>query len=74
LEATYETEFKGFSYGFWPGRIQHNVLDALYMAVTTRKVSWVLDADIKGFGAIDHGGMMGMRRELSAVVSAPSSW
>jgi retron-type reverse transcriptase len=46
LEAIYEREFLGFSYGFRPGRSQHDALDAVYMAVTTRKVSWVLDADI----------------------------
>jgi retron-type reverse transcriptase len=49
LEAIYERAFLGFSYGFRPGRSQHDALDAVYMAVTTRKVSWVLDADIKGF-------------------------
>lgn len=67
LEAIYETEFKGFSYGFRPGRSQHDALDALYMAVTTRKVGWVLDADIKGFfDAIDHGWMMRMLQERIA--------
>ena len=54
LEPIYETEFLGFSYGSRPGRSQHNALDALYMAITTRKVSFVLDMDIKGFfDAID---------------------
>jgi group II intron reverse transcriptase/maturase len=55
LEAIYEKDFVGFSYGFRPGRSQHDALDALYMAITTRKVSWVLDADIEGFfDHIDH--------------------
>jgi group II intron reverse transcriptase/maturase len=45
----YETDFLGFSYGFRPGRSQHNALDALYTGQLTRKVNWVLDADIRGF-------------------------
>src|SRR5437667_2415770 len=56
LNAIYETDFLGFSYGFRPGRSQHNALDALYTALLTRKVNWVLDVDIRGFfDAIDHG-------------------
>lgn len=59
LEAIYESDFLGFSYGFRPGRSQHQALDAVYMAITVRKISWVLDADIKGFfDAIDHTWMM----------------
>lgn len=55
LEAIYENDFLGFSYGFRPGRSQHDALDAVYMAITTRKVNWVLDADIEGFfDHIDH--------------------
>jgi group II intron reverse transcriptase/maturase len=55
LNAVYETDFLGFSYGFRPGRSQHNALDALYTGLLTRKVNWVLDADIRGFfDAIDH--------------------
>lgn len=49
LNAIYETDFLGFSYGFRPGRSQHNALDALYTGLLTRKVNWVLDLDIKGF-------------------------
>ncbi len=49
LNAIYEVDFLGFSYGFRPGRSQHNALDALYTALLTRKVNWVLDADICGF-------------------------
>jgi group II intron reverse transcriptase/maturase len=55
LNAIYETDFLGFSYGFRPGRNPHNALDALYVGLQTKKVSWVLDADIRGFfDAIDH--------------------
>jgi RNA-directed DNA polymerase len=56
LNAVYETDFMGYSYGFRPGRNPHNALDALWVGLTTRKVNWVLDADIRGyFDAIDHG-------------------
>src|SRR2546429_767280 len=49
LNAIYETDFLGFSYGFRPGRSQHQALDALYTGLLTRKVNWVLDLDMKGF-------------------------
>jgi len=49
LNAIYETDFLGFSYGFRPGRSQHQSLDALYTGLLTRKVNWVLDLDIQGF-------------------------
>ena len=52
LNAIYETDFLGFSYGFRPGRSPHHALDALYTGLLTRKVSWVLDLDIQGF--LDH--------------------
>jgi group II intron reverse transcriptase/maturase len=55
LNAIYEIDFFGFSYGFRPGRSPHDALDALNAAIITRKVSWVLDADIRDyFGAISH--------------------
>lgn len=55
LECIYEQDFHGFSYGFRPERSQHQALDALSVALTSRKVSWVLDADVAGFfDAIDH--------------------
>jgi RNA-directed DNA polymerase len=55
LSAVYETAFLGFSYGFRPGRSQHDALDALAVGIERRKVNWVLDADIRGFfDAIDH--------------------
>ena len=49
LQPIYEEDFLGFSYGSRPGRSQHHALDAIYVAITQRKVSWVLDADIRGF-------------------------
>jgi RNA-directed DNA polymerase len=56
LNAIYEVDFVGFSYGFRPGRSQHHALDALTTAISRKKVNWVLDADIRGFfDAIDHG-------------------
>jgi RNA-directed DNA polymerase len=59
LNAIYETDFLGFSYGFRPGRSPHHALDALAVAITRKKVNWVLDADIRGFyDAIDHGWML----------------
>lgn len=56
LHAICEADFLGFSYGFRRGRNPHNALDALSTGLLTRKVNWVLDADIRGFfEAIDHG-------------------
>jgi len=49
LESIYEQDFLGFSYGFRPKRKQHDALDAVYVAISQRKVSYVLDADIKGY-------------------------
>ena len=49
LTPIYEAEFLGFSYGFRPGRSQHDALDALAYGIKTRKVGWVLDADIRSF-------------------------
>lgn len=49
LNAIYEQDFKGFSYGFRPGRSQHQALDALTVGIQTRRVNWVLDADIRSF-------------------------
>ncbi len=49
MQSIYEADFKGFSYGFRPKRKQHDALDAVYVSITQRKVSWVLDADIEGF-------------------------
>jgi RNA-directed DNA polymerase len=49
LNAIYETDFLGFSYGFRPSRSQHQALDAFYTGLLTKRVNWVLDLDIKGF-------------------------
>ena len=55
LNAVYEEDFLGFSYGFRRRRSQHHALDALAVGLTQGKVNWVLDADIRGFfDAIDH--------------------
>jgi retron-type reverse transcriptase len=49
LNAIYEEDFLGFSYGFRPGRGAHDALDALAVAITKRKVNYILDADIRSF-------------------------
>jgi RNA-directed DNA polymerase len=49
LNQIYEVDFKGFSYGFRPGRSPHHALDALAAGMERKKVNWVLDADIRGF-------------------------
>jgi group II intron reverse transcriptase/maturase len=59
MNAIYEMDFLGFSYGFRPGRNQHQALDALATGILRKKVNWVIDADIRGFfDAIDHGWLM----------------
>jgi RNA-directed DNA polymerase len=56
LNAIYEADFLGFSYGFRPGRSQHEALDALAVGLWRKKVNWVLDADIRDFyTSLDHG-------------------
>ena len=55
LNAIYEQDFKGFSYGFRPGKSAHNALDAVAVGVWSKKVGWILDADIaKFFDTIEH--------------------
>ena len=49
LNAIWEEDFLGFSYGFRPGRGQHDALDALAVGINRCKVNWILDADIAGF-------------------------
>src|SRR5450432_1191577 len=49
LSAIYEEEFLGFSYGFRPGRGTHDAMDALLVGITSTKVNWILDADIRSF-------------------------
>jgi group II intron reverse transcriptase/maturase len=59
LNAVYEVDFLGFSYGFRSGRSQHDALDALAAGILRKKVNWVLDADIRGFyDTIDHGWLL----------------
>jgi group II intron reverse transcriptase/maturase len=54
LNAVYEVDFLGFSYGFRPGRGPHQALDALVAGITRKRVNWVLDADIRDFfGQLD---------------------
>ena len=54
LNAIYETDFLGFSYGYRPGKRQHNALDALYTGLE-KKVDWVLDGDVSSFfDGLDH--------------------
>lgn len=89
LNAIYEVDFLGFSYGFRPGRSQHNALDALWVGLMCRKVNWVLDADIRGFfDALDHECLMNfletriadrrilrlVRQWLTAGVSEDGQW
>lgn len=89
LEAIYEADFIGYSYGFRPGRSQHNALDALWSGIMYRKVNWVLDADIQGFfDSLDHECLMKLleiriadrrilrlvRKWLTAGVSEDGQW
>ena len=61
LNAIYEFDFLGFSYGFRPGRSQHNALDALATGLERKKVNWVLNTDIRGFfDAIDRDWLIKM--------------
>jgi RNA-directed DNA polymerase len=55
LNAIYEVDFRGFSYGFRPGRSPHHALDALAAGIVGKKVNWVLDADFSDyFSSLDH--------------------
>jgi RNA-directed DNA polymerase len=55
LNAVYEVDFRGFSYGFRPGRGPHDALDALAVGIERKRVNWVLDADIRDFFTkLDH--------------------
>jgi RNA-directed DNA polymerase len=55
LNAVYEADFRGFSYGFRPGRGPHHALDALTVGIGRKKVNWVFDADIRDFfNQLDH--------------------
>jgi RNA-directed DNA polymerase len=64
LNAIYEPEFLGFSYGFRPGRSQHDALDSLWVGINTKGVNWVLDADLRSyFDTIDHELLIGFIEE-----------
>jgi RNA-directed DNA polymerase len=52
LNEIYEVDFKGYSYGFRPGREPHQALDALNVGIARKRVNWIFDADIRGF--FDH--------------------
>lgn len=55
IQCIYEQDFLGFSYGYRPGKSQHQALDALSVALTSKKVNWILDADLASFfETIDH--------------------
>jgi group II intron reverse transcriptase/maturase len=59
LNAVYEVDFLGFSYGFRPGRSPHQALDALAVGIERKQVNWVLDADIREFfTSLDHHWLM----------------
>lgn len=61
LGAVYEPQFKGFSYGFRPGRSPHDALDAVSVGIERRRINWILDADISGFfDALDHDWLLEM--------------
>jgi retron-type reverse transcriptase len=64
LNAIYEEDFLGFSYGFRPKRGQHDALDALVVGITTKKVNFILDADIRSY--FDSVNQPGIYRDFSA--------
>jgi hypothetical protein len=69
LNAIYEADFRGFSYGFRPGRGPHDALDALTVGLERKKVNWVLDADIRDFfGQLDRAWL---RRFLEHRIADP---
>jgi RNA-directed DNA polymerase len=78
LNAVYEADFLGFSYGFRPGRSPHRALDALTAGIMSRKVNWVLDADIRDFfGQLDRDWLMKFLRHRIAderVLRLVSKW
>jgi RNA-directed DNA polymerase len=89
LNQIYEGDFAGFSYGFRPGRSAHDALDSLTAGIMTKKVNWILDADIQGFfDNINHESLMELmelrvadprilrliRKWLTAGVSEDGQW
>src|SRR6516162_7399150 len=59
LNAIYEEEFLGVSYGFRPGRNAHDAMDALCVGIHSKKVSYILDADVRSFFRRDQPGLVG---------------
>lgn len=78
LNAVYEVDFLGFSYGFRPGRNPHQALDALAVGISRKKVNWVLDADIRDFfTSLDHswlGKFLGHRIADQRVLRLIRKW
>jgi RNA-directed DNA polymerase len=75
LNAIYEEDFLGFSYGFRPGRSQHDALDALMVGVSTARVNWILDADIRSFfDKIDQSWLIRFLGTCRAFPSTPRWW
>ena len=70
LTPIYEAEFLGVSYGFRPGRGQHDVLDALTVGIKTRKVNWVLNADISKFFDMIQSRLVGQVRHAESMPPA----
>ena len=67
LNAIYETDFLGFSYGFRPGRSQHDALDVLATGIYRKKVNWIVDADIRAFfDSMSHEWLMRFLEHLVA--------
>lgn len=74
LNALYEEDFVGSSYGFRPQRGPHDALDALWMGLTTRKVNWLLDVDIHGFfDTINHAWLRRLRSVSTSSLSISRS-
>jgi group II intron reverse transcriptase/maturase len=64
LNEVFEADFCGWSYGFRPGRSQHDALDALHEGILRRRINWILDCDIEGFfDHIDHERLMSIIEE-----------
>ncbi len=78
LNAVYEVDFRGFSYGFRPGRKPHDALDALAAGICQKKVNWVLDADVRDFfGQLDRDWLMRFLRHRIAddrILRLVSKW
>jgi hypothetical protein len=69
LNAIYEADFLGFSYGFRPGRNPHQALDALAAGIYRKKVNWVLDADIRDFfGQLDRDFVFDVQVQITCSV------